>query len=66
MRYIIFALLSRYFLNNEQGFDCLFLIQEVLFNSKCKKPFTPKSVMNKPQAEGRVNSRLYRRTYKKI
>ncbi len=23
--------------------------------SKCKSPFTPKSVMNKPQAEGRVN-----------
>ncbi len=25
--------------------------------SKCKSPFTPKSVMNKPQAEGKVNSR---------
>ncbi len=23
--------------------------------SKCKSPFTPKSVINKPQAEGRVN-----------
>ncbi len=23
--------------------------------SKCKSPFTPKSLMNKPQAEGRVN-----------
>ncbi len=23
--------------------------------SKCKSPFTPKSVMNKPQAEGKVN-----------
>ncbi len=26
--------------------------------SKCKSPFTPKTVMNKPQAEGKVNSRL--------
>ncbi len=33
--------------------------------SKCKSPFTPKSVMNKPQAEGRVNSRLYSRTQEK-
>ncbi len=33
--------------------------------SKCKSPFTPKSVMNKPQAEGKVNSRLYSRTQKK-
>ncbi len=22
---------------------------------KCKSPFTPKSVMNKPQAEGKIN-----------
>ncbi len=29
------------------------------------KPFTPKSVMNNPQAEGKVNSRLYSRTQKK-
>ncbi len=33
--------------------------------SKCESPFTPKSVMNKPQAEGRVNSCLYSRTQKK-
>ncbi len=33
--------------------------------SKRKSPFTPKSLMNKPQAEGRVNSRLYRSTQKK-
>ncbi len=33
--------------------------------SKCKSPFTPKSVMNKRQAEGRVNSRLYSRTQEK-
>ncbi len=32
--------------------------------SECKSPFTPKSVMNKPQAEGRVN-RLYSRTQEK-
>ncbi len=31
-----------------------FLIQEVLFIANIK-PFTPKSVLNKPQAEGRVN-----------
>ncbi len=52
MRYVTFALLFKY----EQGL--------IVFNtrssnySKCKSPFTPKSVMNKPQAEGRVNSRL--------
>ncbi len=34
--------------------------------SKCKSPFTPKSVMNKRQAEGRVNSRLYSRTQEKF
>ncbi len=33
--------------------------------SKCKSPFTPKSVMNKPQAEGKVNSRLKSRTQEK-
>ncbi len=33
--------------------------------SKCKKPSTPKSVMNKPQAEGKVHSRLYSRTQEK-
>ncbi len=30
-------------------------MQEVLFIANVKKPFTLKSVMNKPQAEGRVN-----------
>ncbi len=33
--------------------------------SKCKSPFTPKSVMNKPQAEGKVNSCLYSKTQEK-
>ncbi len=36
------------------GLDCLFLIQEVIFIANIKA-FTPKSVMNKPQTEGRVN-----------
>ncbi len=59
MRYVTFALLFKY----EQGL--------IVFNtrscnySKCKSPFTPKSVMNKPQAEGKVNSRLYSRTQEK-
>ncbi len=34
--------------------------------SKCKSPFTSKSVMNKPQAEEKVNSHLYGRTQEKI
>ncbi len=38
-----------------------FLIQEVLFIANVKH-FTPKSVMNKPQSEGKVNSRLYSRS----
>ncbi len=33
--------------------------------SKRKSPFTPKSEMNKPQAEGKVNTHLYRRTQEK-
>ncbi len=33
--------------------------------SKCKSPSHQKSVMNKPQAEGRVNSRLYSRMQEK-
>jgi len=36
------------------GLDCLFFVQEVLFIANVKT-FTPKSVMNKHQAEGRVN-----------
>ncbi len=39
---INFALLFKY----EQGW-LFVLIQEVLFYSKCKSPFTPKSVINK-------------------
>ncbi len=63
MHYITFALLSRYFLNM---FKLLFIFNtRSYFNSKCKSPFTPKSVMNKPQAEGKVNSHLYSRTQKK-
>ncbi len=59
MRYVTFALLFMY----EQGL--------IVFNtrscnySKCKSPFTPKSVMNKPQPEGKVNSRLYSRMQEK-
>ncbi len=58
MCYITFALLSRYFLNM------------FVFNTRSSiianvKPFTHKSVMNKPQSEGRVNSRLYSRRRKR-
>ncbi len=31
--------------------------------SKCKSPFTPKSVMNKPQTEGRVNHVLINKSF---
>ncbi len=59
MRYITFALLFKY----EQG---LIVFNTISSNySKCKSPFTPKSVMNKPQAEGKVNSRLYSRPQEK-
>ncbi len=52
MRYVTFALLFKY----EQG---LIVFNTINSNySKCKSPFTPKSVMNKPQPEGKVNSRL--------
>ncbi len=51
MRYITFALLFKY----EQG---LIVFNTISCNySKCKSPFTPKSVMNKPQAEEKINSR---------
>ncbi len=33
--------------------------------SNCKSPFPPKSVLNKPQVEGKVNSRLYSRMQEK-
>ncbi len=58
MHYVTFALLFKY----EQGF--------VVFNtiscnySKCKA-LSPKSVMNKPQAEGKVNSRVKSRAQEK-
>ncbi len=49
---ITFALLFKY----EQGL-IVFNTRSSIY-SKCKSPFTPKSVMNKPQPEGKVNSRL--------
>ncbi len=52
MRYVTFALLFKY----EQGLT-VFNTRSCNY-SKCKSPFTQKSVMNKPQAEGKVNSRL--------
>ncbi len=56
---VTFALLFKY----EQG---LIVFNTISSNySKCKSPFTPKSVMNKPQPEGKVNSRLYNRMQEK-
>ncbi len=63
--YITFALLSRYFLNMSRVWLFVFNTRSSIY-SKCKSPFTPKSVMNKPHAEGNVNSRLYSRTQEKI
>ncbi len=60
MHYVTFALLFKY----EQGL-IVFNIRSSIY-SKCKSPFTPKSVMNKPQAEGKVNSHLYSRTQEKV
>ncbi len=54
-----FVLLFKY----EQGLIVCFNTSSIY--SKYKSPFTPKSVMNKPQTEGKVNSRLYTRTQKK-
>ncbi len=54
MCYITFALLSRYFLNMSRAWLFVFNTRSYIY-SKCKSPFTPKSVMNKPQTEGRVN-----------
>ncbi len=51
MRYVTFALLFKI----EAGLDCLFLIQEVIFIANVKAFRHQKSVMNKPQTEGRVN-----------
>ncbi len=50
MRYVTFALLLRYFLNMSRAW--LFLIQEVVIIANVK-PFHTKSIMNKPQAQGR-------------
>ncbi len=57
---VIFALLFKY----EQGL-IVFNTKSSIY-SKCKSPFTPKSVMNKPQAEENVNSRLYSKMQKKF
>ncbi len=54
MRYITFALLSRYFLNMSRAWLFIFNRRSSIY-SKCKSSFTPKSVMNKPQTEERVN-----------
>ncbi len=54
MRYVTFALLSRYFLIMSTAWWFVFNTISYIY-SKCKSPFTPKSVMNKPQTEGRVN-----------
>jgi hypothetical protein len=43
----------------------VFYIRSSIY-SKYKIPFTPKSVVNKPQAEGRVKSCLYSRTQEKF
>ncbi len=59
MRYVTFALLFKY----EEGL-IVFNMRSSIY-SKFKSPFTPKSVMNKPQAGGKVNSRLYRRMQEK-
>ncbi len=59
MRYITFALLFKY----EQG---LIVFNTINCNySKCKSPFNTKSVMNKRQPEGKVNSRVKSRTQEK-
>ncbi len=54
MRYITFALLSRYFLNMSRVLLFVFNTISSIY-SKCKSLSHKKSVMNKPQAEGRVN-----------
>ncbi len=60
MCYVTFALLSHYFLIMSRV--RLFVINiKSYISSKCKSLYTPKSVMNKPQAERKVNSHLCRR-----
>ncbi len=54
MCYITFELLSNYFLNTSRAWLFVFNTRSSIY-SKCKSPFTPKSVINKPQAEGKVN-----------
>ncbi len=54
MHYITFALLFKY----EQGLIVVLFIANV-------KSFLTKKCNGKPQAEGKVNSRLYSRTQKK-
>ncbi len=54
--------------NYEQGlifffFFFFFFISSIY--SKCKSPLTPNIAMNKPHAEGKVNSRLYSRMQEK-
>ncbi len=61
MLYVTFVLLFKY----EQGLFVCFNTRNSIY-SKCKRPFTPKSVMNKPQAEGKVNSHMYSKTQKKF
>ncbi len=56
---VTFALLFKY----EQGLIVFNTISSIY--SECKSPFTPKNVMNKLQAEGKVNSRLYSRMQEK-
>ncbi len=64
MHYVTFTLLSSYFLNMSRAW--LFVCNtRSSIESKCKSPFTPKSVINKPQAKGKVNSLLYSRTQEK-
>ncbi len=64
MLYVTFALLSRYFLNMSRAWLFVFSIRSSVY-SKCRSPFTPTSVMNKPQTEGRVNH-VCSRTQEKI
>ncbi len=65
MRYVTFALLSHYFFNMSRAWLFVFNTRSSIY-SKCKSPFTPKSVMNPfTQAEGKVNSHLYSRMQKK-
>ncbi len=60
----VMCYVTRYFLNMSMAWLFVFNIRSSIY-SKCKSPFTTKSIMNKPQAEGEVNSRLYSRTQEK-